>query len=134
MMEQVLLDSTIATLAVRRDPAVLARLAIALDVFVPEIVYGEMFYGAYRHARLHASTKFLDLAELFVAQRQFKLLPADIETARIYGAIRAELDANAQPIQSNDIWIAALARQFDLTLLTRDGDFARVSGLRFELL
>ena len=129
MKEQVLLDSSIATLAARRDPIVLARLSLALDVLVPEVVYGEMFYGAYRHARLHASTKFLDLAELFVSQRQFKLLRANINSARICGAIRAELDAKAQPIQSNDIWIAALARQFSLTLLTRDGDFARVSGL-----
>lgn len=133
MKEEVLLDSTIATLAARRDPILLIRLARALDVLVPEVVYGEMFYGAYRHARLHASTKFLDLTELFVSRRQFKLLPADLDTARIYGAIRAELDARGQMIQSNDIWIAALTRQHDLTLLTRDGDFARVSDLSFEL-
>lgn len=134
MSEQVLLDTSVATLAARRDLVVLARLAAAADVFVPEVVYGEMFFGAYRHARLHGSTKFLDLAERFVEQRHYNLLPADLATARIYGAIRAELDAKGQMIQPNDIWIAALARQHDLILLTRDGDFERVTGLMWELL
>ncbi len=103
-------------------------------MFVPEVVYGELFYGAYRYTRIHSSTKFLDLVEDLLAQKAYKSLSADLDTARIYGAVYAELQAKGQLIQSNDIWIAALARQHDLILLTRDGDFERVSRLRFELL
>lgn len=134
MSDPILLDTAIATLAARRDPTVLGRLAAARDVYVPEVVYGEMFWGAYRYARMHASTKFLDLAEEFVAYKEYQFLPADVETSRIYGAIRAELEAKGQIIQPNDMWIAALARQHGLILLTRDSDFARVTGLSFELL
>ena len=36
-------------------------------------------------------------------------------------------------MQQNDMWIAALARQHELTLLTQDGDFTRVSSLDYEL-
>lgn len=99
-----------------------------------EVVYRELFFGAYRYARMHSSTKYLDLVDDLLKQSLYRLLAADFDTARIYGAIRAELDAKGQMIQSNDIWIAALVRQHGLTLLTRDGDFARVSGLAFELL
>ncbi len=38
------------------------------------------------------------------------LVRPNAETGQIYGAIRAELTAKGQPIQHNDIWIAALAR------------------------
>ncbi len=134
MSERYLLDSSVATLAALRNPNLLTKLAQAQELYVPEVVYGEMFFGAYRYARIHQSTKYLDLVEDFVQQAQYKPVAADLDTARIYGAIRAELEAKGQPIQSNDMWIAALARRHGLILLTRDGDFARVSALAFELL
>src|SRR5579863_6126220 len=133
MSEYYLLDTSVATLAALRRQSILDRLASADEVYVPEVVYCELFFGAYRYVRLHNSTQFLDLDEEFAANPRFRFPPGDLDTARIYGAIRAELDAKAQPIQSNDIWIAALARQYHLTLLTRDGDFAPVSGLTWEL-
>jgi tRNA(fMet)-specific endonuclease VapC len=37
-----------------------------------------------------------------------------------------------QPIPENDIWIAALARQHELTLVTRDKHFADVESLVVE--
>jgi len=133
MNESYLLDTAIAMLAARRDPPIVAQLATARDVYVPEIVHGELFYGAYRYARLHTSTTFLDLVEDLVKRSEYKLLTSDLDTARTCGPIHAELEAKGQIIQTNDMWIAALARQHGLTLLTRDGDFARVARLSFEV-
>lgn len=60
------------------------------------------------------------------------ILPADEDTIHSYAAIAAELTVNGVPMQQNDIWIAALARQFGRTLAMRDHDFERVSGLSVE--
>jgi tRNA(fMet)-specific endonuclease VapC len=56
------------------------------------------------------------------------LLP-DQGTAEHYGQLKAELAGTGNPIPDNDLWIAALARQYDLPLATRDGHFTPVPRL-----
>ena len=43
--------------------------------------------------------------------------------------MKAELAGIGRLIPDNDIWIAAMARQFDLPLVIRDGHFAAVPRL-----
>ena len=43
--------------------------------------------------------------------------------------MRVELRRRGTPIPENDVWIAALARQHDLPVVTRDEHFDQVSGL-----
>jgi len=57
------------------------------------------------------------------------LLP-DLETARHYAEVNQNLRRRGTPIPTNDIWIAALALQHDLTLDTRDKHFQHVPGLK----
>lgn len=52
------------------------------------------------------------------------------DTARQYGELFAKLRRQGTPIPTNDIWIAALALQYDLTLDTRDEHFKRVPDLK----
>lgn len=52
------------------------------------------------------------------------------ETAERYSEIRHELKAAGTPIPTNDLWIAALARHHRIPLVTRDGHFRAVRGLR----
>jgi predicted nucleic acid-binding protein len=55
-----------------------------------------------------------------------------IETARIYGDIRAATfrkTDNLSASKKNDLWIAALCIQHDLPLLTNDGGFDHIDGL-----
>jgi len=46
--------------------------------------------------------------------------------------IKSQLRAKGQPIPENDIWIAATAKQPQLTLVTRDGHFQAIEGLVVE--
>ena len=57
------------------------------------------------------------------------ILPADADTTCHYAAIRRELEAAGTPIPMNDLWIAAIARQHQLRVLSRDAHFDKVSGL-----
>jgi tRNA(fMet)-specific endonuclease VapC len=60
------------------------------------------------------------------------ILVSDATTARIYGSVKNALRIKGQPIPENDMWIAALAIQHDLTLLTRDAHFDRIENARIE--
>jgi tRNA(fMet)-specific endonuclease VapC len=51
-------------------------------------------------------------------------------TAETYSRVRDELRRKGRPIPENDIWIAALARQHDQAVVSRDGHFDDVPDLR----
>jgi tRNA(fMet)-specific endonuclease VapC len=51
------------------------------------------------------------------------------KTAEIYGTIKADLEIKGQPIPDNDLWIAATALEYGLSLASRDQHFQRVPGL-----
>lgn len=46
--------------------------------------------------------------------------------------MKATLRTAGKPIPANDLWIAALAIQHDLTLATRDSHFEAVERLEVE--
>jgi tRNA(fMet)-specific endonuclease VapC len=60
------------------------------------------------------------------------VLSCDAPTAMEYSLIKDELRGKGRPIPENDIWIAATARQYDLTLITRDDHFGAVDELKRE--
>ena len=47
-----------------------------------------------------------------------------------YGDIKKELRQNGTPIPENDIWIASLAKELNLPLVTRDKHFQYIKILR----
>jgi predicted nucleic acid-binding protein len=57
------------------------------------------------------------------------VLAVDEGTARHYADIRDELKRGGRPIPAKDLWIAALARQHALPLLSRDRHFDSVPGV-----
>jgi tRNA(fMet)-specific endonuclease VapC len=49
------------------------------------------------------------------------------------GEIKNQLRAKGRPIPENDIWIAAIAIQYQLILVVPDGHFHEVGGLQVEV-
>lgn len=58
------------------------------------------------------------------------VLGSDANTAKWYGEIKNQLRLKGRPLPENDIWIAALALQYSLTLVTRDAHFHEVDNLQ----
>lgn len=58
------------------------------------------------------------------------ILFPDRSTADLYALIRQELRTKGQPIPENDVWIASLARQFDLDVVSQDAHFDHVPNVR----
>ena len=51
-------------------------------------------------------------------------------TADLYATIRRQLKKQGRPIPENDTWIAALARQFELEVVSQDAHFDGIPNLR----
>lgn len=62
--------------------------------------------------------------------RRTEILYADRKTLEFYATIFSELRKKGRPIPTNDIWIAAVARQYQFPLCTLDSDFRFVDGLK----
>jgi tRNA(fMet)-specific endonuclease VapC len=60
------------------------------------------------------------------------VLASDRNTAKEYGKIKFNLKSKGFPIPENDIWIAAIAKQHDLILVTRDKHFNHIDLLQLE--
>jgi tRNA(fMet)-specific endonuclease VapC len=58
------------------------------------------------------------------------VLGVDAETAHTFASLRAGLRAQGLPIPDHDLWIAATAMRYDLTLVTRDRHFERLPDLK----
>jgi tRNA(fMet)-specific endonuclease VapC len=121
-----LLDTNIVIALFAGEVAVQQRLTESGEVFVPSIVLGKLYYGAQKSTRV---TENLARIDEFVASST--VLPCDTATAQQYGDIN-KLRAMGRPIPENDIWIAAIAMQYQLTLVARDGHFHEVDGLQVE--
>ncbi len=124
MSGNVLLDTNIVIALSVNDSSVLERLEEDVTVFLSSIVLGELFFGAYGSSRVSEN-----LARIVEFAANNTLLVCDSDTARHYGQIKSNLRRAGRPIPENDIWIAATARQHDLTLVSRDAHFDHVEGL-----
>ena len=85
---------------------------------------GEMFFGIRKSARPEHNESALQRALV-----EFEIVVPDLGTARHYGDVFFGLRQKGRPIPINDVWIAALALQHGLPLLTRDAHFSEVEGL-----
>ncbi len=86
----------------------------------------ELYYGARKSARVAANLARIDDAT------SSAVLVCDTATGQQYGQIKNSLRQKGRPIPENDIWIAAIAQQYQLTLVSRDEHFREVDGLSVE--
>jgi len=103
------------------------KLGQASEVLIPSIVFGELYYGARKSGRVEANAQCMD--ELLASSA---VLDCDGETSQCYAIIKNDLRLKGKPIPENDIWIAALALQHNLVLVTRDAHFQEVQNLATE--
>lgn len=122
-----LLDTNIVIASYEGDGVARDLLGHVEQVFLPCVVLGELYFGAFRSGRREAN-----LSRLRALIHTHRILDCDRDTAREYGLIRRELERKGRPIPDNDLWIAAIARQYDLTLVTRDAHFDEIEGIHVE--
>lgn len=120
-----LLDTNAAIAAMDNLEVLERSLGLDAQLYVSTISVGELSFGAYRSARVQHNLQRL---ERFL--QRVVTLPFSRDTADEYGRLLSELRRKGRPIPVNDVWIAAQARQYGLPLVTRDGHFQHVEGLK----
>jgi predicted nucleic acid-binding protein len=91
---------------------------------LPTIVLGEYRYGLLRSAH---QARLGRLLQALVDESI--VLPVAVGTAEHYALLRHRLREQGTPIPENDLWIAALARQHRLPVVSRDTHFDHVPEL-----
>jgi tRNA(fMet)-specific endonuclease VapC len=102
----------------------LVKSGAVVGICVP--VLGELWSGVEL-----SETRERSEARLRNSLGELTIWPYDDRAAQEFGRIFADLKRRGRPIQQIDIQIAAVVRTLpDCTLVTRDGDFQAVIGLR----
>jgi predicted nucleic acid-binding protein len=92
---------------------------------IPVIVLGEFRYGIAESRHRNAYEAWLESQLSY-----FDVLAVTEETAIAYAALRVALRRSGRPIPANDAWIAALALQHRLPVLSRDQHFDAVPNIQ----
>jgi tRNA(fMet)-specific endonuclease VapC len=119
-----LLDTNIIIALFAKDQQIHDHMANAEEIFVSCIAIGEMYFGAYKSLKIQENISRIDE---FVLKNT--VLSCNTETAKIYGDIKNRLKDKGQPLPENDLWIAAIAQQYSLTLVTKDSHFDVIENL-----
>lgn len=120
-----ILDTNALSAYLDSTPGAVEPVSEARELAIPAIVAGEFAFGIAqsRHREVYEKSLERMLDRCIV-------LDIGIETARHCAAIRLELKAAGKPIPANDVWIAALCRQYSMPVMSRDSHFDFVGGLR----
>jgi len=124
----VLLDTNIVIGLFAKDESIVSHLSRADHVFIPVIVLGELYFGAYKSARPEENIRIIE--QLVTARA---VLTCDGVTASYYGRIKKALRDKGRPLPENDIWIAAIGQQHGLRVVSRDQHFKEIGDLLVEV-
>jgi len=111
----------------RGRPKLQARLESADEILLSATMLGEVYAGFQGGTRLEEN---LSLLAAFRRQPGVVIIDTTENVAERYAAIVAILKRQGTPIPTNDIWIAALARQHQRPILSRDHHFDFVEGIQ----
>ena len=129
-MLRYLLDTNIVIYVLKRRPIEVLSIfnANASRMVISSITLAELLHGAEKSSRVSEN-----LATIEDFCSRLDVLPYGAKAAQHYGAIRAALEKQGQPIGVNDLHIAGHARSEGLVLVTNNvSEFARVPALEVE--
>lgn len=125
-MSALVIDTNVYSGFMRGEQRAVRALRAAHEIHLPLIVLGELLAGFAAGARPQKNRE--ELARFMASPRVHGLKP-DEKTAQHYADVFTALRKQGTPIPTNDLWIAALARQHRLPLLSFDTHFGMVPGL-----
>ena len=125
----VLLDTSAYSALQRGHQPILDVLRQSETVAVSAVVLGELYSGFRAGNRWAKNTA--QLAQ-FLSKPSVRVLNVTEETALRYAEVDAYLRKKGRPIPRNDVWIAAVALEHGLQLLTLDVHFREIPLLLIQ--
>ena len=113
-----ILDTNIVIAYLNNNRDIIEQVLAIEETNISCITLGELYFGANssqkKEKNLHDINVFLSNSKVFNITRQ---------TAYEYSLIKAKLRTIGKPIPDNDLWIAAIAQEHNMTIITRDKHF-----------
>ena len=125
-IRHILLDTNAYTAFKRGIPTAQEIVEHVPFIGLSPIVLGEL-YGGFAFGT--QEQRNLEEFQRFLASRRVHVLEMNADTARYYADIYRELRQKGRPIPTNDIWLAATARQYDLAIFSYDAHFHVIDNL-----
>lgn len=126
-MTQIAVDTNGYRALVEGDSAVRDVLERAETVVVPFVVLAELTAGFHFGTRTRENESTL---AQFLDKPGVQVLWPDRTTIHHYAGLYRQLRRQGTPIPTNDLWIAAIVVQHDLSLLTGDRHFDHLPQLQ----
>jgi tRNA(fMet)-specific endonuclease VapC len=125
----VLLDTSAYAALRRGNQQILDVLRRSETVGVPAVVLGELYSGF--RAGDRCGENMAQLTQ-FLSKPSIRILNVTEETALRYAEVDVYLRKKGRPIPRNDVWIAAVALEHGLQVLTLDGHFREIPLLLIQ--
>lgn len=127
MSGRVLIDTNAYSALMAGSTAVAGVLAESEAVLLSPIVVGELLDGFLGGTKEQENRREL---RQFRAKPRTVLVPVTDETAEWFAVLKQQLRKKGTPIPINDVWIAATCMEHGAALLSFDGHFREIDGLR----
>lgn len=121
---RIILDTSAYSAFMRGRQEIKQALQLADSIAVNPIVLGELEAG-FRYGRHFEKNR--NTFRQFLSSPRVHVVSMDEETAERYAVILNGLWMIGRPIPTNDLWIAASAMQYGLTILTTDVHFTHIA-------
>ena len=122
------LDTNVITKMIDRDPAAITMVKKIDKFYTSVIVAGELYFAA-----AHSAQRKANLAVFRKVLSGIKIIPIDDKVCMSYAEIKLELRKKGRPIPENDIWIAACAHTYGLSVATFDRHFSEISQIELVM-
>ena len=120
-----ILDTHALSAWAEQDASALRLIEAQPFLCLPVVVLGEFRFGLRGSRKRSMIEPQLDFLEQTV-----RVLDITRETATVYATVRFELKQRGKPIPENDVWIASLARQHGLSVMSQDVHFDAIPGIQ----
>jgi predicted nucleic acid-binding protein len=118
------LDTTAYSELLRGHDKVAELVTSAAEILMPQVVIAELQYGFNLGSKGLENEKLLSR---FLASRKVHVLLPDNATTDYFVNIAVHARKKGVQLSSHDIWIAALAEQWDAVLVSFDKDFEHLA-------
>ena len=126
-MKKIILDTNAYTRLLTGEEDVLDVIGTAETVYMSIFVLSELYAGFAGGIKERGNR---DTLNRFLLKPSVKILNATSETAEVFGVLKQDLKKAGTPLPINDVWIAAHALETGSTLITYDGHFKKIAGMR----
>lgn len=124
------LDTNIVIDLFRGEENTIAKIDMIRDkvIFITTITLCELFKGAYQSSR----KRDLEVIKSFASSNE--IITLNVDSCEVFGEVYSELKKRGRLVPEPDLMIASIAKQNNLTLITRDKNhFKDIPNLSLEI-